>query len=426
MRLILIILLFLITISEGNTQGNRVFTGGELANYGLVDISAVNGVSWSTDRFALPGYFSAFDTANYIGCTDSANINGYIKKYGNQSFIFPIGSGNDLRTLEMSSPSVSTDAYASAWILGNPSLYLDPTQPNAGPHNINSFVAPIVVVSSDGQWDWQVGASGNLGQGTTGTGIGLRITVSIPNMVLFAQTSSLRLVGWNGIAWIDLSGGPTASNNIENSTLSGIMVGGITAIAIGSVELFPPLALKLVDFSSSSKQCQTVLSWTTYNETNTELFNVEQSFDGIHFTRIETVIAARGPNDNFYEITIDQPAYLAYYRLHIKDTDGSFFYSEVISSRRDCNLREYLLVYPNPIAQHERLVLDFETYYRGKAEISIFNAIGQKIIVTPIQINKAHNLIWTDCQNLSAGTYLLVVLTSSGNQIGKTQKFIVQ
>lgn len=90
---------------------------------------------------------SAFDTANYIGCTDSANINGYIKKYGNQSFIFPIGSGNDLRTLEMSSPSVSTDAYASAWILGNPSLYLDPTQPNAGPHNINSFVAPIVVVS---------------------------------------------------------------------------------------------------------------------------------------------------------------------------------------------------------------------------------------------------------------------------------------
>jgi len=222
MRLILITLLLLITILEGITQGNRVFSGGELANYSIIDISSVNGIAWSTERSSLPGYFSAFDTANYIGCTDSANINGYIKKYGNQSFIFPIGSGNDLRTLEMSSPSVSTDAYASAWILGNPSLYLDPTQPNAGPHNINSFDAPIVVVSQDGQWDWQVGASGNLGQGTTGTGIGLRITVSIPNMVLFAQTSSLRLVGWNGIAWIDLSSGPTASNNIENSTLSGI------------------------------------------------------------------------------------------------------------------------------------------------------------------------------------------------------------
>ena len=50
MRLILITLLLLITILEGITQGNRVFSGGELANYSLIDISSVNGIAWSTER----------------------------------------------------------------------------------------------------------------------------------------------------------------------------------------------------------------------------------------------------------------------------------------------------------------------------------------------------------------------------------------
>lgn len=55
-----------------------------------MDISAVNGIAWSTERLAIPGYFSVFDTANFIGCTDDANIDGYIKNMGILHLYFPL------------------------------------------------------------------------------------------------------------------------------------------------------------------------------------------------------------------------------------------------------------------------------------------------------------------------------------------------
>lgn len=133
MKTSLIILLYIISLEKGYAQGNRVFSGAEIINYDIVDISVLNGLTWSTERAALPGYFSVVNSAVYTGCSDIENIDGYIKKYGNTPFIFPVGSGNDLRTLEISAPALITDAYATAWIAGDPGLDLDPTSPNAGP-----------------------------------------------------------------------------------------------------------------------------------------------------------------------------------------------------------------------------------------------------------------------------------------------------
>jgi hypothetical protein len=96
-------------------------------------------------------------------------------------------------------------------------------------------VFPIAAVSTVGQWDWQVGNGNNLGAGTTGTGAGLIIKVSIPDLTQFSPAAGLRLVGWNGNNWIDLSKAATATGNTENSTLTGTMIPNITAIAIGRI-----------------------------------------------------------------------------------------------------------------------------------------------------------------------------------------------
>ena len=256
-----IIFILSICLSASNifAQGNHVFSGGEITNFNIVDIATGGGQTWSTDRASLPGYFSMVNTANFTGCTDAANINGYVKKYGNTDFIFPVGSGNDIRTLEISSPVAASDAYATAWIAGDPSGNTDPTAPNAGPHSIFSVASPIVFVSSIGQWDWQVGNAGKLGAGTTGTGEGLVITVSIPDMSNFAVAPNLRLVGWNGTQWIDLSGAALANGNKENSTLKGTMQAGITAVAIGSVS--KTLPLQLINFYTTTANCDALISW---------------------------------------------------------------------------------------------------------------------------------------------------------------------
>ncbi|NDE04731.1 MAG: T9SS C-terminal target domain-containing protein [Flavobacteriia bacterium] len=221
------------------TQVFQVNSGGEILNFGTIDLSFATSFKWISDRAAIPGFYSAVDTAIFYGYSDQYNINGYIKKFGNTSFIFPVGDGEDLRMLEISKPLKSTDAYATAWIPGDPGISSDPTFPFPGTHPTHKVTPPIQSVMRIGQWDWLVGENGNLGENSTGDGVGLTIQVSMPDLTSFGSASELRLVGWNGNSWIDLSGKPTAIGNTENKMISGIMKAKITAISIGKIRSTP-------------------------------------------------------------------------------------------------------------------------------------------------------------------------------------------
>lgn len=424
MKQLLCILFYFFSGSTGNAQGNWVASGSEVVNFSVVDIAAIGGIGWSSERGPIPGYFSATDTAAYTGCSDAANIDGYLKKYGNNAFIFPVGSGDKLRSLEISAPANLTDTYATAWITGNPTENHDPTSPNAGAHPVSSVSFPIASVSTVGQWDWQVGDADHLGPGTTGTGEGLTIKVSIPDMTLFATATSLRLVGWNGTTWIDLSETSTASGNTENSTLTGTMVPNITAIAIGRIA--SALPLKLESFTASSSNCNTVLNWKTSSEINTNKFIVEQSFDAVHFTTL-IAVAASGPlYGNRYSTTVAQPYGIAYYRLKIYDNDGSYIYSQTVSYRNNCTASDQMQVYPNPVSAYENIYLNFTTSFRGQADFIIFNSISQRVLSKKIQVTEGKNLIATEVLKLTAGTYFIRLIGADGKQIGTVQKFIKQ
>jgi hypothetical protein len=424
MKITICILSLLIYTSSCYAQGNHVFSGGEAANFNIVDIPTAIGATWSTDRAALPGYFSVVNSAAYTGCSDAANINGYIKKYGNNNFIFPVGSGTDLRTLEISAPASATDAYATAWIVGDPSGNLDPTLPNAGAHSIFSVTSPIVSVSDAGQWDWQVGNAGSLGTGTTGTGTGLTISVSIPDMTAFAITGNLRLVGWNGSSWVDLSGTSTATGNTENSILTGTMIGGITGIAIGSTTL--PLPLKLEQFNAAASNCNAELSWRTSSEINTDKFIIEQSFDGSNFSTVATVKAKGNSGSNDYNYISTQSSPIAYYRLKMLDQNGMYTYSKIIACHNTCAQKEFMLVYPNPVVATGTLYLSFATSYKGSALLIITNTLGQRFMNKPLQVTAGSNLQPIMVGTFASGTYFISVFTATGERIGTVQKFIKQ
>lgn len=415
-------ILFMLSLLTCKAQGNHVFSGAELVNFSVADIAVTNGITWSTDRNSVPGYFSVVDTATYTGCTDAVNIDGYIKKYGKGGFIFPVGNGKDLRTLEISTPAISTDAYATAWILGDPGLNIDPTGPSAGPHPVNNVQAPLAMVNPIGQWDWQAGDAGNLGTGTTGTGEGLTITVSIPDMIHFSKAADLRLAGWNGTSWIDLSGNPNANDNTENSTLTGIMQQGITAIAVASIsKVFP---FNLESFTAAPADCHAALSWTTSNENSISSFVTEQSFDGVYFTTIGSVNAS-GTNGVFrYNLKAAQVSGKSYYRLKIIGKDGLVSYSKTVECVNTCINTEYMKVYPNPVTSYDKLFVKFGTAYRGKATMRIYNALRQKILEDHLIVSNADNLIPVEVRTFASGTYFISLLTEKGKMIGSVQKFI--
>ena len=211
------------SITISNTDGANV--------RGLATFA--NGLTTTVRSLTTAGALR-FDTqARYTGgLTDAQHVDGYVSKVGSTSFTFPVGSSTDSRPLTISAPLVATDQVGVAWIEGDPTTTPDPSDASAL-HPISQFdTRTLTAVSPVGQWDWVP---------LNGTGAGLAIRVTIPDMSGFSSPASLRLVGWNGRQWVNLSTGEKpysagrsyASFNTDNSILTGTMVAGITAIGIG-------------------------------------------------------------------------------------------------------------------------------------------------------------------------------------------------
>ena len=211
---------------------NYVGSGGEFFTNEL-GYSFATSQTWKTDRSSIPGYFSwskTSSTSSYSGLDATHNIDGYVKKYGKNAFVFPIGTGTEVRTLSIAANSLGqdTDAYATAWIAGSPTDIGDPTSGGLT-HPITSVSGVIVAVSPVGQWDWQ---------DINATGDKLGITVSIPAATatttgVFNQASNLRLVGWDGTVWKAL--GTSEPTGLPGDLkLAGTMIPNIQAIGIGA------------------------------------------------------------------------------------------------------------------------------------------------------------------------------------------------
>lgn len=212
-------------------SGNYVPAGGEAVNFGTIDLST--GTNWATARTAAPGFFAANGTASYTNGSATNHVNGYVKHYvraANQGFAFPVGSGTALRTLTTSGTIANGSVYATAWIAGDPTSTADPTDASPGTHAVTSVGTGITAVSNVGQWDWLV---------SSGSAAGVTVTVNIPDVTAFGPATDLRLVGWNGTQWVNLSGNTGASGNTAGSTLAGTLISGITALGIGKG--VPPL-----------------------------------------------------------------------------------------------------------------------------------------------------------------------------------------
>jgi hypothetical protein len=400
--------------------GNRVFTGAQMTNFSTISLSTPAGKTWTTDRLATPGYFSATNGALYSNASDVNNIDGYVKKYGNQAFTFPVGTGTDLRTLAISAPAAITDAYATAWILGDPGGNLDPTGPGGGAHNTLTTTFPIYVVSKIGQWDWQAG----IDMGNTGTGAGLTITVSMPDLTAFAVPVSLRLVGWNGTSWVDLSGWPTATGNTENSTITGTMIAGISAIGIGST--FWVLPLKLTSFTAREKDCGATLNWTSTNEENMDRFEIEQSNTANSYHKVGVVNAVGNNNESKYAFTTNQIESECYYRLKMIGKDGSFTYSPVEHVKINCKSpADYVTVYPNPVTEG-MVFLNFTSESATTATLILNNDLGQQVKIKDVKLNKGSNSIKFEFGRLPKGIYFIQLISKENKTVFKAQKIIIE
>ncbi len=127
--------------------------------------------------------FNAGSSASGVN-NDSSFVSGPVKKIGNTDFVFPLGSGNNAQTIEISAPTYTTDAFQAQYFNADPTAVYGSNM--ASTFNYVSTCQYFTLLRKNGTSNVQLTLSYDL----TSCVINL-----LPNP---------RVVGFNGTQWQDL------------------------------------------------------------------------------------------------------------------------------------------------------------------------------------------------------------------------------
>ena len=143
----------------------------------------------------------------------------------------------------------------------------------------------------------------------------------------------------------------------------------------------------LVSFTGEQKGNYHHLDWTTLHELNMEGFDIEHSKDGVGYEKIgqQAALGVVGAGHAYTFINETPNLGNNYYRLKLKDKDGTSDYSNIVVLSYSPELSVF--VFPNPVK--DRLTFDIQGISRQKqlVKIEIFNALGQFVEVKEMEIS---------------------------------------
>jgi SdrD B-like domain/Secretion system C-terminal sorting domain len=215
----------------------------------------------------------------------------------------------------------------------------------------------------------------------------------------------------------DLGGNDQADSDVSGTTITGIVVTTTTnnlSFDAGIVN-FSLLPVQLIGFNAAPQGNTVLLSWEVTAELNLADYVVEHSADGSNFGSIGSM-AATGSSK--YSLNHATPVKgLNYYRLKMRDKDGSFTYSAV----RVVNLGQGMTVklYPNPVS--DILFVTLSANFTGKAASIIVTAMdGRRMLQQNLLV--AGQTEQVNVKALPAGKYVLQLATAAETI---TQTFVV-
>jgi hypothetical protein len=386
----------------GGSQPFRAFNlvtdnkAGIILNTNL-HVSGVHSFTNGVITTSITPHYLVYEAgSSYTGSSDSRHVNGWVKKLGNTDFIFPVGNGTYLRSVQLSNMSSISEFDAK----------YNTITPNA-----NNVAAPIALVDTYEYWDIPKISGGNA-----------EVTLNWNNSKVSFPSFSLteiRVVNFSGALWINRGGLATGK-----ATATGI----VTSNAVSDFGLFSfgsivsSLPLQFLGFTAQRKQNYSQLDWVTSREFNVDHFEIERSEDGIHFRKIGSTAAQNTTGTNNYRYNDHLPLNgMAWYRIKSVDRDGQYSYSKVaiVSDHRSNNTGIYII--NNPV--YEFIYLFTGTTYAGKYDYSIINANGQLMQKGNITTSAGGITTIPLKAAMASGVY---VLDLRNNVHGFTQKIVVR
>lgn len=220
-----------------------------------------------------------------------------------------------------------------------------------------------------------------------------------PAPLLETQLTAQR---WNDIdhTWLDWLYASTA--DISNKTVSVYIFNPEDQYMIWTLsDISDPLPIEMVRFTGNcSGDDLATLKWTTWTETNNEMFIIEHSIDGYQWS-ISGIMNGSG-NSNIpinYELDVSINSETTnYFRIIDVDTWGNYGTSRIMSLH--CEEDEEITVYPVP-------TYDNLTIFGIEDPISnLYDSLGKLI--------GEYNSNRIDMNELSSGNYLLKVFNNKG------------
>lgn len=177
-----------------------------------------------------------------------------------------------------------------------------------------------------------------------------------------------------------------------------------------------PLPVEFLAFELSSSNTGIDLDWSTAKEIQTSHFEIERSYDGRTFQKIETTNASGNSSVKQSYHHLDANADLfkqIFYRLKIVDYDGYYEYSPIRSiSAEDHELPAFsVLKSPQNPMRNEDINLVVNSQILTPMDIALFTKSGQLIQQKQIDLLDGDNNISWSLSSLPAASYTLRLST---------------
>jgi hypothetical protein len=239
MTFVLTVLSQFVHAQSGSTGSTFVHTGGEMGIFGQHNfqngsgtISA--GIIGSERQPAIGVYSFVSPTGSWVGASNQAFVDGYVRTYNSGPFTFPIGDNGKYRPAAVSASS-DTASTTAAYYGVDPGTAIT-SDLKGGNYGILPGGGPAFSTASK---DANIGSVDNVEywdiDGVTPTRITLTWDANTPvNAMVGTNLSYLTIVGWDGTQWVAIPSTIDVNSLIQTTSTSAFTGPGAT-VSAGSI-----------------------------------------------------------------------------------------------------------------------------------------------------------------------------------------------
>lgn len=345
----------------------------------------INGILTTS---ATPNYMVYETGAAYSGDNDSRHINGWVKKYGNSDFIFPVGNAVYERGIALTGLTAVSE-FNIRHVAATP------------PNNIN-LLSPLVLVDTNEYWTINKISGGSANVVLTWDDS----KFPIPQVTI----SNLRAAYYNGTKWTSIGGAYTGTVPATGTLTSTATASFNNDFTIGSIAVILPL--QLIEFNGQKSGSGNLIKWAVTNEVNINEYELQRSSDGVNFYRINNQPAVNRNNISYYSYSDKATLNVRmFYRLMYTDNNGLLKYSNIITVDPENMHNGMFYVIGNPF--QDKIAIYVGNNYKGKYNYTLTSNMGQVVQSGAIEITVAGIQTISMQAHIASGTYFLVLFNAN-------------